>query len=164
MKILLTSILILSLAFPQMLIADDECNFDQKNQIEVLRKLQTEYENSRLSENERTLTIERGNSTIHFQRGGCEHLGISIRYHTKDNRNFDDQDTLFDQAGKLIEEFGREFINIDEFRNLIKNKEFKLIQGKNTRIYVIHYKSLTNFEIIASEKDGYRIITVSYYL
>jgi len=161
---ILTALMILLLLFAQPLIADDECNFDQQNQIEVLRRLQSKYEKSKLAEEERTLTIERGKSTIYFQRGGCEHLGISIKYRTKDNRNFNDQNALFDQAEKLIEEFGQEFIKIDEIKKLITDKKYKLLQENNPRIYAINYKHLSYFEITFSESEGYKIIEVSYYV
>lgn len=161
---ILTALMILLFLFPQPLFADDECNFDQQNQIEVLRLLQSKYEQSKLSEEKRTLTIEREGATIYFKRGGCEHLGISVRYRTRDSRNFNDQNVLFDQAEKLIEEFGQEFINIDEFKKLIADKKYKLLQENNPRIYAISYEHLTYFEIISSESGGYKIIEVSYYL
>lgn len=44
MKVILLTILVLLFAIQNGVIADDECQFDQENQIEVLKQLQKKYE------------------------------------------------------------------------------------------------------------------------
>jgi hypothetical protein len=164
MKVLLFVVFIAMSGLHHAAIADDDCQFDQQNQLDVLRKLQAKYKGSTLAEDERLLTIRRGGSVIRFQRGGCEHLGITIKYQTTEKKDYGNKDVLFSKAGELLEEFGQEFIGIAEFRDLIKHGRFRLLQEKDPVIYIIEHEHLTSFEVIYSEAGGTKVIEVGYYL
>ncbi|HAS53651.1 MAG: hypothetical protein A2X56_13500 [Nitrospirae bacterium GWC2_57_13] len=164
MKVFLIALFMVTLGLHHAAIADDDCQFDQQDQIEVLRKLQAKYKGSTLAEGERELTINRGNSVIRFQRGGCEHLGITIKYQTTEKKDYRTKDALFSKAGELLEEFGQEFIGIAEFKDLIKQGSFRLLQEKDPVIYSIELKRLSSVEVMYSEEGGTKVIEVGYYL
>lgn len=79
MYIRFVPLILLALASITALAGDDDCDFDQKAQVEWLETFASTKSGAQLNREERSVTfVDKAIGTVTLSRGGCAHFGIRI--------------------------------------------------------------------------------------
>jgi hypothetical protein len=138
----------------------DDCLYDQDAHREVYAKLQQRYAGTIYLEAEKALEIPKGPDRVVLWRGGCEHLGFSIKYYGARMPETITQNQLFARAVELVREFDQELADSGELVRLLEKKEFQQLRPD---FYLVRYPRMSEFTIAYDVDKRGRYVDVSYY-
>lgn len=141
----------------------EECIFDQDDQVEKIKTFHSKHQGSILDLDERKVVITTPQGKVHYTRGGCVHLGVTIEFQPNDKKNYNNETELFNKVEGLLNLYGGELFTAKEFRDKINNGDFGKI-GDDIMYYVLKQNTLTHFEFSYVVHDGVRKIIVFYYI
>lgn len=141
----------------------EECIFDQASQIEKIKTFHSKHQGSVLDIDKREVIVKTTDGKVHYTRGGCVHLGVTIEFQPNDKENYNNETELFNKVEELLREYGGELFTAQEFSKKIDNGDFGKI-GDDIMYYVLKQNTLTHFEFSYVVHDGVRKIIVFYYI
>ncbi len=162
MKVILTLILLLT-ASPLMA-EEEECLFDQAEQKAKYLELQKQYPGSWYLEDEYKLVIPREGHQISLRRGGCVHFGITIELKLPKTEDFRNEAAFFEKVVELVKEFGRELIDPEKLKEIIKEKKWSNQSDDKALYYFLGYEGVTAFEVYQRDEEGKTLLGVSFYI
>lgn len=149
--------------FCQPVFADqDECDFDQKEQIESNIERQKEYPGSHLVEDDRVLVIPVAEGEVRLSVGGCVHYGVTIELKTKFRERYKSEDALMRRMLGLAKIYAHDYIDYERMRAVITAKKWNK-ETSPVRYYQLKYDDISTFEVYESEEGASSVIGLSYY-
>jgi hypothetical protein len=149
--------------FCQPVFADeDECDFDQKEQIKANIERQKEYPGSHLVEDDRVLVIPVPEGEVRLGVGGCVHYGVTIELKTKFLERYKSEDALMRRMLGLAKVYAHDYIDYERMRAVIVAKKWNK-ETSPVRYYLLRYDDISTFEVYESEEDSGSVIGLSYY-
>lgn len=159
----LLAVLLLLTASP-LVAEEEECIFDQSEQKAKYLELQKNYPGSRYLEGEYKLLIPRDGYEISLSRGGCVHFGISIKLSLPKTDEFKSEEALFEKVVQMVEEFGRELVDPEKLKEVIKEKKWSNQSDDRVLYYFLGYEGVTAFEVYQRDEEGKTLLGVSFYI
>ncbi len=160
MKRLAALIFVISLP---LLAEDEECIFDQDQQLEEYKKLEQRFPGSSYVEDEYRLIIPVEEGQVHLGKGGCVHYGITIELIQPKTDRYKDEEAFFAEVVRLVEQYDNELADAGELKKLLQQKKLENIPDDTGRYYFVTYEGLTAFEIYQRDEADKTLIGVSYY-
>jgi len=133
--------------------AEEECVFDETAYINFINTYKENNKNVSIEPKDKTLKVKRNNETIVINGGGCVHLGMTIKLHSK--KTFTEKEFL-EKTLSLSNEFGSWLINTSALKNSIKTGQYQKIDN----IYFIKVDAMTMFEAFFNKGE----INISFYI
>jgi hypothetical protein len=141
---------------------EDECDFDQKAQLEHNIELQKKYPGSHLAEDNRVLVIPVDEGEVWLGIGGCAHYGITVELKTKFRERYKREDALMRRILGLAKAYAQGHVDYERLRAMIDAKKWNK-ETSPIRYYLLQYDAISTFEVYESEEDGRAVIGLSYY-
>ncbi len=141
---------------------EDECDFDQKAQLEHNFALQKKYPGSRLVEDNRVLVIPVDEGEVWLGIGGCVDYGISIELKTRFRDRYKSEDALMRRILGLAKTYAQGHIDPEQLRGVIDAKKWTK-ETSSTRSYLLQYDDISTFEVYEGEDGSRGVIGLSYY-
>ena len=135
------------LLMPGLLLAEEECLFDQVELRKELRSLVQKHHGSRYDEAGHRLVMPRDGGQLVFRRGGCVHFGITIELTIPGSEFFPTQEAFFAKIQALVAEFARELVDPKELARLIEAEHWHDGSDEDGWFYFLGYEGLTSFEV-----------------
>lgn len=159
-----TMILVSTLLLAQPLAAaDDECSFDQDQQVRNYLLLQKKYPGSKYLKDEYRLVIPRGADEVNLSIGGCVHYGVLVELKTKKTAKFDSEEALMKAAVELAKEYSQDMIEHERMAKIVTQKDWNDTSPTTHDYYLLNYDDLSVFEVYRRNENGFTIIGVNYY-
>lgn len=133
--------------------AEEECVFDETAYINFINTYKENNKNVSIEPKDKTLKVKRNTETIVINGGGCVHLGMTIKLHSK--KTFTEKEFL-EKTLSLSNEFGSWLINTSALKNSIKTGQYQKIDN----IYFIKVDAMTMFEAFFNKGE----INISFYI
>jgi hypothetical protein len=144
---------------------EEECIFNEEEQVEYYREMELRFEGSKYVEERNVLLIETDGATIEFRRGGGVHLGVRITYSTPAGERTFDRDDVFDRAVSLVAEYGGELVTARQVADAIRNKNYSLMDASDgQQHYFLGVPAVQAFSISYGIKNGRFTIEIDYYI
>jgi len=134
--------------------AEEDCIFDETVYINFIKKYSTEYRNSKIEPDGRTLITHRNNEEIIVKGGGCIHLGMAIELRTKQAYT---EEQFLQKTLDLSIEFGNWLINTKALKGSIEKGNYQIIDGT----YFIEVDAMTVFN---ASYDNQGNINIDFYI
>lgn len=134
--------------------AEEDCIFDETVYINFIKKYSTEYRNSKIEPDGRTLITHRNNEEIIVKGGGCIHLGMAIELKSKHEYT---EKQFLQKTLDLAVEFGKWLINTQALKNSVNKGKYQKIDGT----YFIEIDAMTVFN---ASYDNQGKINVDFYI
>ena len=145
---------ILLILFSTSLFAEEECIFDETAYINFINQYTSNNKSAIIEANGKTLKVNRNNETILISGGGCVHLGMTIKFRSK--QTFSEKEFL-EKILSLSTEFGNWLINTRALKNSIEKGHYQKIE----HVYFIKVDAMTMFEAFFNNKGE---INISFYI
>jgi hypothetical protein len=155
-------ILVLILFCPPVSADEDECDFDQKEQLKQNIELQKKYPGSHLAEDNRVLVIPVDEGEVWLGIGGCVHYGITVELKTKFRDRYKREDAFMRRILGLAKAYAQGYIDYERLRAMIDARKWNK-ETSPIRYYSLQYDDISTFEVYESEEDGRAVIGLSYY-
>ncbi len=145
-------------------IADEECIFDQEEQHKRYLQMQKEYAGSRYIEREHKLVISKNGVEITLRRGGCVHFGITIEYRVPKTTRYENETLFFAKITELVTEYGQELVDPEKLKKTIQARKWHKIEGDRGGYYFIGYEGVISFEAFQKHSAKHTTVVVSFYI
>lgn len=140
---------------------EEECDFDQAEQLRNMQELQRKYPGSRYHADAHQLRIPEGNDTVILAIGGCVHYGVYIELQRVKTRAWDDEQALMKEILRLVRRYSQGLIDAARLAKVIAAKDWTRLDADS---YYLNYEDAHTTEIYRKEEDGQSIIGISDYL
>lgn len=155
--------ILISILFCQPVLADEnECDFDQKAQLQHNIELQKKYPGSRLAEDGRLLVIPVDEGEVWLGIGGCAHYGITIELKTRFRDWYKPENALMRRVLWLVKAYAQGHVDYERLRAVVEAKKWNK-ETSPIRYYFLHYDDISTVEVYEDEEDGRAVIGFSYY-
>ncbi|MDH3975180.1 MAG: hypothetical protein OEV42_12940 [Deltaproteobacteria bacterium] len=144
-------------------IDEEECIFDQKEQLLEYKRLEKQYAGSEYIENEYKLVIPKGKNQVHLRKGGCVHYGMTIELVQPKTDKYRVDKPFFSEVISLLEAYGQDMVDMKLLRKLLDDKQWTDMSNESGRYFFINYEDYTSFEIYERNDDSQTIIGVNFY-
>jgi hypothetical protein len=141
---------------------DDECDFDQREQLKNNIELQKKYPGSHLAEDNRVLVIPVDEGEVWLGIGGCAHYGITVELKTKFRDRYKSEDALMRRILGLARAYSQGYIDHERLRAVIDAKKWNK-ETSPIRYYFVQYDDISTFEVYESEDGSRTVVGLSYY-
>lgn len=145
-------------------IADEECIFDQAEQHKRYLQMQKEYAGSRYVEKEHKLVIPKNGVEITLRRGGCAHFGITIEYRIPKTTRYESEFLFFAKIIELVTEYGQELVDPEKLKKTIESKKWHKIEEDNGGYYFVGYEGVISFEAFQKHSAKHTPVVASFYI
>lgn len=144
-------------------VADDECDFDQDEQVQNNLLLEKKYPGSKYVKEEYKLVIPRGADEVTLSIGGCVHYGVLVELKTKKTTKFDSEQALMKAAVELAKEYSQDMIDYERMAKVIAQKDWNDPSSATRDYYLLNYDGLSTFEVYRRDEEDFTVIGVNYY-
>jgi hypothetical protein len=149
--------------FCQPVFADeDECDFDQKEQLKHNFELQKKYSGSHLADENRVVVIPVDEGEVWLGIGGCAHYGITVELKTKFRDRYRSEAALMRRVLGLAKAYSQAYIDHERLRAVIDAKKWNK-ETSPIRYYMLQYDDISTFEVYEDEDGSRTVIGLSYY-
>jgi hypothetical protein len=141
---------------------EEECIYDQDEQVNAYLELEKKYPGSRYVEDKYELQIPENGDQVTLRRGGCVHFGIYIEFRTARTEQFEDESAFFAKVSDLIGDYGQKLLEPAMLENSRAKQSVEIVELHDGVYYVLPHPDAV-FETWRRHDEEHTTIGVSFY-